>query len=87
MVKTAADSQLADRLEKQNLVERISNPWDRRMRTAVLSDKENNFVRQSNKARQSLVNEIPIALSDDQQDQISAALQLLVLVYQENAST
>jgi DNA-binding MarR family transcriptional regulator len=83
MVSAPAASQMADRLEKANLVQRIPEPGDRRVRNVVLTEHGENFVRESIEARQRWVNEIPVELSPDQFDQISAALQLLVSVYQK----
>ena len=83
MVSPAAASQMVDRLEKQNLVERTAEPGDRRIRNVVLSDQGENFVKQSIEARQSWVKEIPAKLSEKQLDQISTALQLLTSIYQE----
>jgi DNA-binding MarR family transcriptional regulator len=83
MVSPAAASQMVDRLEKQNLVERTAEPGDRRVRNVVLSNQGENFVKQSIEARQSWVKEIPVKLSEEQLDQISTALQLLTSIYQE----
>jgi DNA-binding MarR family transcriptional regulator len=83
MVSAAAASQMVDRLEKQNLVERIAEPGDRRVRNVVLSNQGENFVKQSIEARQSWVKEIPAKLNEEQLDQISTALQLLTSIYQE----
>ena len=83
LVSPAAASQMVDRLEKQNLVERTAEPGDRRVRNVVLSDQGENFVKQSIEARQSWVKEIPAKLSEEQLDQISTALQLLTSIYQE----
>ena len=83
MVSPAAASQMVDRLERQNLVERTAEPGDRRVRNVVLSDQGENFVKQSIEARQSWVKEIPAKLSEEQLDQISTALQLLTSIYQE----
>ena len=83
MVSPAAASQMVDRLERQNLVERTAEPGDRRVRNVVLSDQGENFVKQSIEARQSWVKEIPAQLSEEQLDQISTALQLLTSIYKE----
>ena len=83
MVSAPAASQMADRLEKVNLVERRPEPGDRRVRKIVLTEQGERFVRQSIEARQSWVNEIPAKLSDGQLDQISDALQLLTSIYKE----
>ncbi|MES0361524.1 MAG: MarR family transcriptional regulator, partial [Anaerolineales bacterium] len=83
MVSAAAASQMVDRLEKQNLVQRTAQPGDRRVRNVVLSDQGKSFVKQSIEARQSWVKEIPAKVSEEQLDQISSALQLLTSIYQE----
>jgi DNA-binding MarR family transcriptional regulator len=83
MVSAPAASQMADRLEKVNLVQRIPKLGDRRVRNVVLTEQGKIFVKQSIDARQNWVNEIPVDLSDDQLDQISDALQLLSSIYQE----
>ena len=83
MVSAAAASQMVDRLEKQNLVTRIPEPTDRRVRNVVLSEKGELFVRQSIEARRSWVKEVPADLNKEQLDQISLALELLTSVYRE----
>lgn len=81
MVSAAAASQMVDRLEKQNLVTRIPDPGDRRVRNVVLSEQGEHFVLQSIKARRNWVKDVPADLSEDQLEQISSALQLLITVY------
>lgn len=83
MVSAPATSQLVDRLEKQNLVERIPQPGDRRVRNVVLSEQGEKFVQESIEARQSWIKEIPPSLTDAQIDQISAALEILITIYRE----
>jgi DNA-binding MarR family transcriptional regulator len=83
MVSAAAASQMVDRLEKQNLVERIAEPADRRVRKVLLSEQGESFVKQSIEARQSWIKEIPGELNEEQLDQISASLQLLTSIYQK----
>jgi DNA-binding MarR family transcriptional regulator len=83
MVSAAAASQMVDRLEKQNLVARIPEPGDRRVRNVVLSEQGEGFVRQSIEARRGWVNNPPTELSNEQLDQISSALQLLSNAYRE----
>ena len=83
MVSAPATSQMVDRLEKQNLVERTAHPADRRVRNVVLSGEGEKFVKESIEARQSWVKEIPATLTDSQIDQISAALEILISIYRE----
>ena len=82
MVTAAAVSQMVDRLEKQNLVERVADPGDRRVRNVVLSDQGESFVNQSIEARQNWIKEIPGELNEQQLDQFTASLQLLTSLYQ-----
>jgi DNA-binding MarR family transcriptional regulator len=49
----------------------------------VLTAEGKNIVEKSIKARQSWIREIPVGLRDDQLDEITAALQLLISTYQE----
>ena len=83
MVSAPAASQMADRLEKVNLVQRVPKSGDRRVRNVVLTEQGEIFVKRSIKARQDWVKAIPTELSDDQLDQISDALQLLASIYKE----
>jgi DNA-binding MarR family transcriptional regulator len=82
-VSAAAASQMVDRLEKQNYVKRASEPGDRRVRNVVLSATGEKIVRQSIEARQRWIIEIPTELSREQQDQIAAALEVLVSAYRD----
>jgi DNA-binding MarR family transcriptional regulator len=83
MVSAAAASQMVDRLEKQNLVTRVPQPGDRRVRNVVLAKQGEQFVLQSIEARRGWANEVPADLDEDQMDQISSALKLLISVYKE----
>ena len=83
MVSAPAASQMADRLEKVNLVQRVPKSGDRRVRNVVLTEQGEIFVKRSIEARQDWVKAIPTELSDDQLDQISDALQLLASIYKE----
>lgn len=83
LVSAAAASQMVDRLEKQNLVQRITAPGDRRVRNVVLSEQGEEFVRQSIAVRQNWIQEIPNALNATQLEQVSDALQLLTSIYQD----
>ena len=83
MVSAPATSQMVDRLEKQNLVARVADSGDRRVRNVVLSEDGEKFFRESIKARQSWVKGIPSELTDAQIDQISDALETLITIYRE----
>ena len=83
MVSPAAASQMVDRLEKQELVKRIADPTDRRVRKVMLSQQGERFVALSIESRKEWTRNIPESVSEEQLDQISAALQLLTSVYQQ----
>ena len=83
LVSAPAASQMVDRLEKQDLVRRVAEPGDRRVRNVVLSEQGQHFVRQSIAARQNWTREIPEELEAQQMDQISEALRLLTSIYQK----
>lgn len=83
MVSPAAASQMVDRLELQNLVKRVADPGDRRVRNVVLSVQGEKFVKQSIAARQNWVKDIPPELSSEQLDQITSVLHQLSAAYQE----
>ena len=78
MVSAAAASQMVDRLEKQNLVIRQPDPEDRRIRNVVLTSEGESFVQKSIEARQSWVKALPASLTEEEQEQITAALQILI---------
>jgi DNA-binding MarR family transcriptional regulator len=81
MVSPAAASQMVDRLERLDLVARMPDPGDRRVRNVMLSEQGQEFVLQSIQARRSWANEVPAELSERQLSQISSAMQLLISVY------
>ncbi len=87
MVSAAATSQLVDRLEKQDLVQRTAAPGDRRVRNVVLSETGERFVQQSTAARKNWIKEIPGAVEEKQLDQITAALYLLNSIEANRSST
>lgn len=82
-VSPAAASQMVDRLEKRQLVERLSDPEDRRVRNVKLTLDGEAFVTRSIQARQHWLEELPGSLSTTQQAQISSALELLISTSQK----
>lgn len=81
MVSAAATSQMVDRLENQNLVKRVIEQGDRRVRNVALSKQGIDFVEQSIKARRRWIQELPAEFTDEQLDRISTALQLLTSIH------
>ncbi len=70
-VSPGAASQLVDRLEKLDMVERISDPDDRRVRKVLVLKKGEKFVQENFIFSQSWLGEIPTNISDEQKEQIT----------------
>lgn len=77
-VSPAAASQLVERLEKLGMVERISDPADRRVRKVVALDKGRHFVQENFLFSQSWIAEIPANITPAQITQITEVLALLL---------
>lgn len=77
-ITSAAASQMLERLVQQGLVIRTESPHDRRARKITLTDKGCQVLQESIYARQSWTNDLPRLLSPAEQEQIIAALTLLI---------
>jgi len=78
MVSPGAASQMVDRLEKLEMVERTSDPEDRRVRKVLVLEKGEKFVQENFIFSQSWLGEIPANISDDQKEQITNILSMFV---------
>ena len=78
MVSPAAASQLIDRLEKLEMVARISDPADRRVRKIIVLDKGKNFVQENFRFSQSWISEVPADITPEQVTQITEVLSMLL---------
>lgn len=78
MVSPGAASQLVDRLEKLEMVERIADPKDRRVRKVIVLDKGEKFVQENFAFSQSWLSEIPANISPEEEAQITAVLSILI---------
>lgn len=78
MVSPAAASQLIDRLEKLEMVERISDPDDRRVRKIAVLEKGKNFVQENFRFSQSWITEIPADITPEQVAQITEVLSMFL---------
>lgn len=78
MVSPAAGSQLVDRLEKLDMVKRIADPSDRRVRKISVLEKGEKFVQEHFEFSQGWLSEIPVNLSPEQADQIASVLSMLI---------
>ncbi|MCB9111672.1 MAG: MarR family transcriptional regulator [Anaerolineales bacterium] len=78
MVSPAAGSQLIDRLEKLGMVERISEPGDRRVRKIVVLEKGKDFVQENFRFSQSWIAKIPADITLEQVTKITEVLAMLL---------
>jgi DNA-binding MarR family transcriptional regulator len=77
-VTSAAASQMLDRLVQQGLIERTEAPHDRRFKQLVLTDKGRKVLQDGIRARSSWLTELAQTLTPEQQEQVSAALSILI---------
>ena len=78
MVSPQATSQLVDRLEKFEMVVRIADPEDRRVRKISVLDKGEEFVQENFKFSQGWLTEIPADINPEQVGQITEVLTVLM---------
>jgi len=67
MVSLGAASQMVDRLEKVEMVERVADPEDRRVRKVQVLDKGKEFVQENFAFSQTWLSEIPANISPEQE--------------------
>lgn len=84
MVSLGAASQMVDRLEKLEMVERIADPNDRRVRKVLVVDKGKKFVQENFAFSQSWLSEIPANITPEQETQITATLSILMQSFGKN---
>ncbi|MBI5294692.1 MAG: MarR family transcriptional regulator [Chloroflexi bacterium] len=84
MVSPAAASQLIDRLEKLEMVERTSEPGDRRVRKIVVLDKGKNFVQENFRFSQRWISEIPAEITPEQTTQVTEVLSMFLRSLNKN---
>lgn len=78
MVSLGAASQMVDRLEKFEMVERIADPKDRRVRKVQVLEKGKKFVQENFAFSQSWLSEIPANINLEQETQVITALSILM---------
>jgi DNA-binding MarR family transcriptional regulator len=78
MVSPGAASQLVDRLEKLELVERVADPDDRRVRKVTVLKKGEKFVQENFAFSQSWLSEIPSNITPAEETQITTVLSILM---------
>jgi DNA-binding MarR family transcriptional regulator len=77
-VTSAATSQMLDRLVQQELILRSEDPVDRRVKNIVLTDKGQRILGELLQVRQAWLEELAVALSPGEKEQIVAALKILI---------
>lgn len=78
MVSAGAASQLVDRLERLQMVARIADPKDRRVRKIKVLNKGENFVQENFRFSQNWLTEIPADITPEQVNQITEVLSMLM---------
>ena len=84
MVSPQAASQLVDRLEKLEMVARIPDPKDRRVRRITVLDKGEDFVQENFRFSQNWLMNIPADINMEQVGQITEVLSMLMQSMQIN---
>jgi DNA-binding MarR family transcriptional regulator len=77
-VTNAAASQMLERLVQQQMITRSEDPNDRRFKQIVLTDKGRQVLQESIHARQGWLEDLARALSPGEQEQVVAALHILI---------
>jgi DNA-binding MarR family transcriptional regulator len=77
-VTSAATSQMLDRLVGQELIERLEDPDDRRVKRIILTDKGCRVLEQGLQARQGWLIDLAGKLSESEKEQVASALDLMI---------
>lgn len=77
-VTNAAISQLLEKMVQQGWVVRSEDPQDRRQKVIALTPAGQQVVQESFSARQSWLGQLAETLTPEEQQQVNAALQLLI---------
>lgn len=77
-VSSAAASQMLEHLVEEGLIQRTEDPDDRRMKKLSLTDKGSEVMKESVSARLGWLEELSASLSEEEKNQISIAINLIV---------
>ena len=77
-ITSAAASQMLERLVQQELILRMEDPNDRRVKQIVLTDKGHRILEEGIRARQSWMDDLAKSLSDSEKETIMPALNTLI---------
>jgi DNA-binding MarR family transcriptional regulator len=77
-VTSAAASQMLDRLARQDLILRLEDPSDRRVKQVVLTDKGLQVIHETARARQRWLVDLADTMSRPEKTAVTAALDVLI---------
>lgn len=77
-VTNAAISQMLEKLVQQGLVMRTEDPQDRRQKILVLTQEGKEIAQESQRQREKWLSDLVNSLSDQEKEQVDAALRLLI---------
>ena len=77
-ISTAAASQLLNQLVDENLIERHEDIQDRRVKRIVFTDRGNQTIKDSMRARKAWLDDLSSSLSSNEQEDVKTALTLLL---------
>lgn len=77
-ITSAAASQMLERLVQLELILRLEDPHDRRVKDIILTDKGRKTLQDSIRARQGWLQDLAQTLSRSEKEQIAAALNILI---------
>lgn len=84
MVSPGAASQMVDRLEKLEMVSRVPDPSDRRIRKVMVLKKGEKFVEENFAFSQSWLRQIPANIAPEEENLVASALSILLQTLGKN---
>lgn len=82
-VSNAAASQMLDRLVEDGMISRIEDPDDRRMKRITITDTGINILEEAVNARLNWLKDLEERLSEEEKEQLSDAMRLMIAKTQE----
>lgn len=82
-VSNAATSQMLDRLVEEGMISRTEDPNDRRMKRITITDAGINILEEAVNARLNWLKDLEEILTEEEKEQLSAAMRLMIAKTQE----
>jgi DNA-binding MarR family transcriptional regulator len=82
-VSNAAASQMLDRLVEEGMISRTEDPNDRRMKRLTITDAGINILEEAVNARVNWLKDLGEKLTEEEKEQLSAAMRLMIAKTQE----